>query len=50
LGEVDFGFGMGPVRYDEDRVPIVADRFSVPAGFSEALFGMVPIGEYYSTR
>jgi hypothetical protein len=50
LGEVDFGFGLGPVRYDENRVPVVADRFSVPAGSSEALFGMVPLGEYYSTR
>jgi ABC-type branched-subunit amino acid transport system substrate-binding protein len=50
LGEVDFGFGAGPVRYDENRVPVVADRVSVAAASSEALFGMVPIGEYYSTR
>lgn len=50
LGEVDFGFGVGPVRFDENRVPIVADRISVPASSTDAVLGMAPIGEYYSTR
>ena len=50
LGEVDFGFGAGPARYDESRVPIVADAISIPTASTEALFGMTPISSYYSTR
>ena len=50
LGEVDFGFGNGPVRFDEDRVPVVNDVLSVPAAPIDSLFGMVPVGPYYSTR
>ncbi len=50
IGDVDFGFGAGPARYDQDRVPMVADVFSVPVSASEALFGMTPVGTYYSTR
>ena len=50
LGEVDFGFGAGSSRYDEERVPVVADVFSVPASSTESLFGMLSIGNYYSTR
>ena len=50
LGEVDFGFGAGPARYDENRVPVVADVISVPVSAAEALFGMTPISGYYSTR
>ena len=50
VGEVDFGFGAGPARYDDDRIPIVADVFSVPTSAVESLFGMTPIPPYYSTR
>jgi hypothetical protein len=50
LGEVDFGFGAGSARYDESRVPVVADVISVPVSAAEALFGMTPISGYYSTR
>ncbi len=50
LGDVDFGFGAGPSRYDEDRIPVVADVISVPASSTESLFGMMPLGNYYSTR
>jgi ABC-type branched-subunit amino acid transport system substrate-binding protein len=50
LGDVDFGFGAGPSRYDDDRIPVVADVVSVPALSTESLFGMVPLGNYYSTR
>lgn len=50
LGDVDFGFGAGPARFDGGRVPVVADVISVPALSSDSLFGMVPLGTYYSTR
>jgi hypothetical protein len=50
LGDVDFGFGAGPSRFDEDRIPVVADVISVPASSTESLFGMLPLGNYYSTR
>ncbi len=50
IGEVDFGLGAGPARYDDDRIPVVADAISVPVAASEALFGMIPISEHYSTR
>lgn len=50
LGDVDFGFGVGPSRYDDDRIPVVADILSVPALSTDSLFGMVPLGNYYSTR
>ena len=50
LGDVDFGFGAGLSRYDDDRIPVVADVISVPALSTDSLFGMVPLGNYYSTR
>ena len=50
LGDVDFGFGAGSSRYDENRIPVVADVISTPAPSSESLFGMMPLGNYYSTR
>jgi hypothetical protein len=50
LGDVDFGFGAGPSRFDDGRVPAVADVISVPALSTDSLFGMVPLGTYYSTR
>ncbi len=50
LGDVDFGFGSGPTRYDADRIPVVNDVFSVPVSADEAQFGMLPIGPYHSTR
>jgi ABC-type branched-subunit amino acid transport system substrate-binding protein len=50
LGEVDFGFGAGSSRYDEDRIPVVADVLSVPTSSTDSLFGMLPVGAYYSTR
>jgi ABC-type branched-subunit amino acid transport system substrate-binding protein len=50
LGDTDFGFGAGSAGYDDDRIPVVADVLSVPVSEAEALFGMVPISGYYSTR
>ena len=50
LGDVDFGFGAGSSRYDEGRIPVVADVVSTPASSTESLFGMLPLGNYYSTR
>ena len=50
LGETDFGFGAGSSGYDDDRVPAVADVLSIPAASTESLFGLLPIGDYYSTR
>ncbi|MDH3261684.1 MAG: ABC transporter substrate-binding protein [Acidimicrobiia bacterium] len=50
LGETDFGFGSGSVVYDADRIPVVTDVFSVPAVSTEYLFGMQPVGGFYSTR
>jgi hypothetical protein len=50
LGDVDFGFGAGSSRFDDERIPVVADIISVPGPSSDSLFGMVPLGTYYSTR
>ena len=50
LDDVDFGFGAGSSRFDDERIPVVADIISVPAPSSDSLFGMVPLGTYYSTR
>lgn len=50
LGEVDLGFGAGPARYDDDRIPVVNDVLSLPAATEGSLFDMLPVGDYYSTR
>lgn len=50
LGEIDFGFGAGPARLDENRVPIVADAVAQPAPSGDFRFGMQPVGAYYPTR
>lgn len=50
IGATDFGFGAGPARFDDDGVPIVADVVSRPAASADSVFGMLPLGNYYSTR
>jgi hypothetical protein len=50
LGEVDLGFGAGPSRLDAEHIPVVADVLSVPAASTDSRFGMLPLGNYYSTR
>ena len=46
LGEVDFGFGAGPVAYDSEGVPSRVDAVGAPVAEGEAAFGVQRISEF----
>ena len=50
LGDVDFGFGAGPPATTKTGSRSSPMSISVPASSTESLFGMTPLGNYYSTR